>query len=93
MNSLYSLKLTPMVALSGTSYSLFSLLSLGLIIPRLLKSMPQDMVAEKVLGRPAGKLVRSIVTAITGILWLQEMLYYIILIFAVIITTTFSFYL
>ena len=87
LNSLYILKLTRMVALSGTSYSLFSLLSLGSIIPRLLKSMPQDMVAENVLGRPADRLVKSIVTAITGILWLQETLHYIILIFAV--TTTF----
>ncbi len=68
LNSLYSLKLTRMAALSGTSYSLFSLLSLGSIIPRLSKSMPQDMLAENELGTPAGKLVRSNVTAITGIL-------------------------
>ena len=57
-----------MVALSGTSYSLFNLLSLGLIIARLSKLMPHDMLAVNVLGRLAGKLVRSIVTAMTGIL-------------------------
>lgn len=58
-----------MVALSGTSYSLFSLLALGLTISRLLKLIPQDMLAENVLGRPAGKVVRSIVTAIIGVLY------------------------
>ena len=57
-----------MVALSGTSYSLSNLLALGLIIPRLLKLIPQDMLAENVFGRPEGKVVRSIVTAITGVL-------------------------
>ena len=57
-----------MVALSGTSYSLFNLLSLGLIIARLSKLMPHDMLAVNVLGRPAGKLVRSTVIAMTGIL-------------------------
>ena len=68
MNTLYSLKLTRMVAVSGTSYNLLSLLSLGSIIPRPLKSMPQDMLAVNELGRPVGKFVRSNVTAITGIL-------------------------
>ena len=64
----YSLKLTRMVALSGTSYCRFNLLALGWIKPRLLKSMPQVMLAENVVGRPEGKLVRSKVTAIIGVL-------------------------
>ena len=61
-----------MVALSGTSYILISLLSLGLVIPRLLKSMPHVMLAENVVGKPEGKLDRSNVTAITGVLQLTK---------------------
>ena len=66
------LKLTVIVAMSGTSYSLFSVLSLGLAMPILLKSMPQEILAENFLGRSEGRLLRSNVTAITGVLQIGE---------------------
>lgn len=64
----YNLKLSLIIALSGTSYSLFRVLALGLGMSKLLKSMPQEMLAENVLGRSEGILVIFSLMAITGVL-------------------------
>ena len=48
------------------------MLALGSGMSRLLKSIPQEMVAENLLGRPEGKLVRFNLMAITGVLYMTK---------------------
>ena len=67
---LYILKLSLISAMSGTSYILLSLLAVGSARPRWLKSIPQEMLAENLLGRSliVCMLLISSVMAMMGVL-------------------------